>query len=100
MSEDPRAGPGRAAGPRKGDKVAPAADRGARPAPTIMSAPSRPQLVPSRPRPSAAAEKRVGGAMAMLRKLVDDAKTAGGKLATGLALPRLKFSPLLWSFIG
>jgi capsular polysaccharide transport system permease protein len=65
-----------------------------------MSAPSRPQLVPSRPRQSAAAEKRVGGAVAMLRKLVDDAKTAGGKLATGLALPRLKFSPLLWSFIG
>jgi capsular polysaccharide transport system permease protein len=100
MSEDPRAGPGRAAGPRKTDQVAPAANRGARTAPTIMSAPARPQLVPSTPRQSPAAGKRDGGAVAVLRALIDDAKTAGGKLATGLALPRLKFSPLLWSFIG
>jgi capsular polysaccharide transport system permease protein len=65
-----------------------------------MSAPSRPQLVPSPLRQSATPDKRVGGAVTVLRRLVDDAKAVRGKLTTGLALPRLKFSPLLWSFIG
>jgi len=96
MSEDSRATPGQATITRKSEKVAPAAGRRVGIAPPVVPSP-RPQLVETPPDAPPLA-KKVGNPPAIISKLIDDAKVASQKLA--IAIPRLKFSPLLASFVG
>jgi capsular polysaccharide transport system permease protein len=105
MSDDSRTGPGRGTATRKSEKVAPAISRNVGIADTMPTAP-RPRLVQARPVafPQKAVlvplSKRVGDAKAILRKLIDETKTAGDKLTRGWAKSGIKFSPLLASFVG
>jgi capsular polysaccharide transport system permease protein len=101
MSGDSRAGPGGAAVTKTADKVAPATHREFGIASKIVARSPRAQPVQTPPAPrSASLAKRIGDARTTVRKLIDDAKSVSGKVTSGLAIPRVKVTPLLASFIG
>jgi capsular polysaccharide transport system permease protein len=101
MSDDSPIGQRRPAITRKGEKLAPAAESTVGIAKNFLSVAPPPRLLESQPiQQSTSLTKQLGDSKAVIRKLINDARTLGGKLTRGFTLPQVKFSPVLASFLG
>ncbi len=101
MSDDAPMRQRRPAITRQSEKQAPAVDSTVGIAEeTVSVAPPSGLLEPQRTQKSAPLARQLGDSKAVIRKLIDDAKTVGGELTRGFTLAQVRFSPLLASFLG